>query len=271
MQSRNHELWAAFFAILLITLVYAYMFIRLDGVPPARELYGHMMGVVGFILMLMTEILYSVRKRSRKARWGRMSQWLNFHIFTGIVGPYMVLLHTSWKFSGIAGVTLILTVIIVLSGFIGRYIYTSVPRTADGVALETYQITGELDSIQADLNDQISTQPELAYTITERLGSVYQPSQAAALILARPRISWRERIRWWWMKRQVDPGLRSQLDQIEKLLQRQQVLQRQIASLAVARRLLALWHTVHLPIGLVLFTASFIHIIAAIYYATLLR
>ena len=54
MQSRNHELWAAFFAILLITLVYAYMFIRLDGVPPARELYGHMMGVVGFILMLMS-------------------------------------------------------------------------------------------------------------------------------------------------------------------------------------------------------------------------
>jgi hypothetical protein len=39
----------------------------------------------------------------------------------------------------------------------------------------------------------------------------------------------------------------------------------------MARRLLALWHAVHIPIGMVLFTAAFIHILAAIYYATLLR
>jgi len=36
-------------------------------------------------------------------------------------------------------------------------------------------------------------------------------------------------------------------------------------------RLLALWHSVHIPLGLTLFTAAFIHIGAAIYYATLLR
>jgi hypothetical protein len=41
--------------------------------------------------------------------------------------------------------------------------------------------------------------------------------------------------------------------------------------LARTRRLLSLWHTIHVPIGLVLFTAAFIHSIAAIYYATLLR
>jgi hypothetical protein len=34
---------------------------------------------------------------------------------------------------------------------------------------------------------------------------------------------------------------------------------------------MALWHTLHVPIGLALFTAAFIHIVAAIYYATLLR
>jgi len=90
------------------------------------------MVIIGFILMLMTEILYSWRKRSRSARWGKMSNWLRFHIFTGLVGPYMVLLHTSWKFNGLAGIVLLLTVIIVLSGIVGRYIFTAIPRTADG-------------------------------------------------------------------------------------------------------------------------------------------
>ena len=69
----------------------------------------------------------------------------------------------------------------------------------------------------------------------------------------------------------MDPAGRAQADQLEQLLQRQARLQRQLASLALARRLLGLWHTIHIPIGLSLFVAAFIHIVAAVYYATLLR
>jgi len=39
----------------------------------------------------------------------------------------------------------------------------------------------------------------------------------------------------------------------------------------MARRMLARWHTVHIPIGMALFAAAFVHIGAAIYYATLLK
>ena len=45
----------------------------------------------------------------------------------------------------------------------------------------------------------------------------------------------------------------------------------QAATLVRARRLLAIWHAVHIPIGIALFTAAFIHVGAALYYATLLR
>lgn len=181
------ELWLAFFACLLIAALYGGVVLLTRQIPPAYEFFGHTLGVLGFVLMLMTETLYSLRKRSRSARWGRMADWLQFHIFTGIVGPFMVLLHTSWKFNGLAGTTTALTIIIVISGFIGRYIYTRIPRTADGIEDE------------------------------HRLAGM------------------------------------------------------QKAALANARRLMALWHTVHTPIGVALFTAAFIHIGAALYYATLLR
>jgi hypothetical protein len=39
----------------------------------------------------------------------------------------------------------------------------------------------------------------------------------------------------------------------------------------MARRMMSLWHAIHIPLGLSLFMAAFIHIGAAIYYATLLR
>ena len=221
----NRELWLALLAVLLITLMYGFVLLALQKVPPASDFFGHSLGVVGFLLMLMTETLYSLRKRSRSARWGRMSGWLSFHIFTGIVGPYMVLLHTAWKYNGLAGVVTLMTLIVVASGFIGRYIYTSIPRTADGVELEASAIQQEIAALQARMQ-------------------AFDPAQPKSAAHSR---------------------------QIKLLRQRQNALQRQVASLALARRLLAVWHTVHIPIGMALFAAAFVHIAAALYYATLLR
>jgi hypothetical protein len=180
----NRELWLAFLAMILITGLYGLVLVFTREIPPASELFGHSMGIVGFILMMLTETLYSFRKRSRSVRWGKMSTWLQTHIFMGLVGPYMVLLHTSWKFNGLAGVTTLLTVIIVLSGFVGRYIFTRIPRTLDGLEIE---------------------------------GTLSQEA------------------------------------------------------LKQARRLMALWHTIHIPIGMALFISAFVHAGAALYYATFLK
>ena len=180
----NRELWLAFLFMVILAGVYMAVVTLTKEIPPASELFGHSIGIAGFILMLLTETLYSLRKRSRSVRWGRMSTWLQFHIFTGLVGPFMVLLHTSWKFNGLAGVTTLLTVIIVVSGFIGRYIFTRIPRTMDGLEIE---------------------------------GTLSQEA------------------------------------------------------LKQARRLMALWHAVHIPIGMALFISAFVHAGAALYYATFLK
>jgi ABC-type multidrug transport system fused ATPase/permease subunit len=219
----NIELWLALLTNLVITLVYLFVLAWWQEVPAASGLFGHSIGILGFLLMLTTELLYSLRKRSLHARWGRLSNWLRFHIYTGLVGPYMVLLHSSWKFNGLAGVVLLLTLIIVISGFIGRYIYTAIPRTADGIELESEQLSRYIAEIEATLSQQNAS-------------------------LAPKREKSRE---------------------IKQLRKRQLQLKRQLTGLARARRGLAIWHTVHVPIGIVLFLSAFIHIIAAIYYVML--
>jgi hypothetical protein len=272
MRRSNRELWVAFFAVLGITTLYLFMMVMLNGIPNASGFFGHMIGVLGFILMLLTETLYTLRKRSRSARWGRMSEWLNFHIFTGIVGPYMVLLHTSWKFNGLAGVTLLLTIIVVASGFVGRYIYTAVPRTADGVEVEAIMIEGLIRDVEFELQGWLKQRPELARSLGARLATSPQlPQNSMALIVERSFLDWQQRLNWWRTKQRLEPNLRNQVEQMEELVRKRNLLRRQYASLAMARRLLALWHAVHIPIGMALFTAAFIHIGAAIYYATLLR
>lgn len=272
-RSSNRELWYAVIAVLVISAAYLFVVLWQGGIPRASNFFGHTIGIFGFLLMLMTETVYSLRKRSRSARWGRMSSWLEFHIFTGLVGPYMVLLHTSWKFNGLAGVVTLLTLVIVVSGFIGRYIYTALPRTAEGVEVEASVLEAQIASTNAALNDWLSSRPEEhVRSFAKRLMS--QPAQSRnplRLLFGRAFDDWRYRLVWRREINRLDRSAGIQAEQLNNLLQIQHTLQRQIASLAMARRMLALWHAVHIPIGMVLFAAAFVHIIAAIYYATLLR
>lgn len=268
MHPNSHELWVAFIAILIISVVYLLAILLLGGIPAASEFFGHTLGVVGFLLMLMTEMLYTLRKRSRSARWGRVSSWLQFHIVTGLVGPYLVLLHSSWKFNGLAGMVLLMTGIVVVSGFVGRYIYTAIPRSAEGVELESGEIERQMGYLQAEIGDWVAKQPEISELLL-RFSTVSGSSSSGGLRFFSGDLGFR--INWWKMQRKMDLQTRAQAATLNRLVQRQRILERQRASLAQARRLMALWHTMHVPIGLALFAAAFVHIGAAIYYATLLR
>lgn len=272
MKPGARELWWAAGAIAVITVIYLLVVKQLGAVPAASGLFGHGIGVAGFLLMLATETLYSLRKRSRQARWGRTASWLRFHIFTGLVGPYMVLLHTSWKYNGLAGLVFLLTLVVVASGFIGRYIYTAVPRTADGLMLEAGDLQAQIAAAEAELQHWLASRPDTAQALALRLAALPPaPENQIMLVLGRAFIEWGYRRQWRRELRRLDAATRAQARQIEALIARRRALERQAASLAAARRLLGVWHSVHIPIGMALFTAAFVHIGAALYYATLLR
>ncbi len=265
----NRELWTSFFAVLGITLLYLFVVAILQTIPAASDFFGHALGIIGFLMMIATEVLYTLRKRSRSARWGKMASWLQFHIFTGLVGPYMVLLHSSWKFNGLAGIVTLFTIIVVLSGFVGRYIYTAVPRTADGIELEAGALAIEEQRLQAAIDNWLKTQSPETRLLAQRLG--LKSSSASALSLSRGFQEFFDRIQWFFESKKIDAPTRLKVDELRRIMQRRETLRAQVASLAMARRLLAIWHTVHVPIGMALFTAAVIHIGAAIYYATLLH
>ena len=184
MPRRYREFIYALIVIAAVTAFYVVAYQNASAFPNASGLVGHGIGVAGFVLMLLTATLYSLRKLSTDARWGSTAAWLRFHMVTGLVGPYMVLLHTAMRFSGLAGLAMALTAVVTVSGLVGRYIYTRVPRAAAAVA-----------------------------------GGDPAPE---GLLLHR-------------------------------------------------RRALATWRSIHVPLTWVLFAVAFIHVVAALYYATLQR
>jgi len=252
---RNREFWYALAAIAVTTSAYLVVYLRAGLLPPAFQLFGHGIGVLGFVLMLMTETLYSFRKQSTSARWGSMSSWLRFHMFTGMVGSYMVLLHPAMRFRGLAGIVALLTLVVVISGLVGRYIYTAVPRALDGAALEASDLERQI--AQAELD---RAEPEL--DAPARASVTATASRATATGLESMATGWESN---------RGPGPQLQAPSLEAMERRRQALQHQMNRLASTRRALATWRAFHVPLTMLLFLTAFAHIVGAIYYATLLR
>jgi hypothetical protein len=253
---------------LIVVVAVTAWYVRLaeSEVPRPSGLVGHGLGIAGFLLMLSTETLYTLRKRLRGFTVFQMSTWLRIHIFTGIVGPYLVLLHSGWKFNGLAGVLTLLTVVMVLSGFVGRHIYTAVPRTLDGVELAVRDLEDRI--VAADLRLQ-----KLGISLAERvdLAAVIEvPERGWKLVLRRKQLLRRHQEQL----RRAMQGLRAAAGapaaQLQGLLEERYRLQLQINALAETRRLLSLWHLFHVPLGVMVFMLAFIHIGAALYYAAFL-
>lgn len=77
-------------------------------------------------LMLLGILIYSLRKRVKfMRRMGDITYWYYAHFSLGIIAPVLIVLHTSFELRSVnATMAFIALLMVVCSGFLGRYIYT---------------------------------------------------------------------------------------------------------------------------------------------------
>lgn len=93
-------------------------------------------GLVGTGLMIIAAI-YPIFRRIKAFRWiASNTMWFDFHLMAGTVGPMFIGLHSVLRLDSWVSAAFWSMVIVVVSGFLGRYLYTQVPELASGVELE---------------------------------------------------------------------------------------------------------------------------------------
>jgi hypothetical protein len=126
---------------------------------------GQALGIAG-LAMMTVPVAYAARKRwLRTPRAGSMRLWINLHIFAGIVGPVLITFHTAFKFNGVISLAYWSMVAVVLSGFVGRYLYVRIPRSIRGAEVTR----GAIERRVADLKDALE---RLRESGTEHDGSL---------------------------------------------------------------------------------------------------
>jgi len=93
-------------------------------------------GLIGTGLMVIAAI-YPIFRRISVFRWlASNTMWFDFHLMAGTVGPMFIGLHSVLRLDSWVSAAFWSMVIVVASGFLGRYLYTQVPELASGAELE---------------------------------------------------------------------------------------------------------------------------------------
>ena len=228
-------------------------------------LFGHGLGIIGTLLILIGVVMYIVRKRSKMmARWGRLKYWLEFHIFLCTLGPVMVLFHTAFKFGGIVSVAFWSMVAVVASGVVGRFIYVRIPRTIEGRALSL----NEVKEMKGDVERMLKG----AYGINEedfqRLVAITESQKQSDSGYLQKFLG------GFFAERKILAEARSilksnnmapdNINKVLRLIKKELTLNNRIENLQLMHKLFRYWHVAHLPFALIMLIIVIIHVIVTI-------
>ncbi len=115
---------------------------------------GLKLGFLG-LSMFLAIFVYALRKHwGWLARQGNTRHWLDLHVLLGLAAPFVIAFHASFKFAGLAGMAFWIMVAVSLSGVIGRYLYSQIPRRLNAAEISAQ----ELQETQVHLAQQLAQQ-----------------------------------------------------------------------------------------------------------------
>lgn len=203
----------------------------------------------------------------------KIKAWLNIHIAMGLVGPLLIYFHSAFHIGSLnGGIALISMSLVLLSGIIGRFLYS---KTHYGLGGRKAKL-GELHKMLNDENNHIHS-PRLnkfTHKVMRHSTSLLQACWEL--------VSYGIRSRWvyWQAKREMLRKLKefaksNNLDRsesrrskkiIKKQLRTYLALLHKVALFKLYERFFAFWRHAHVPLLYMLLASGIVHVIAVHMY-----
>lgn len=243
----------------------------------AEEGLGYWLGLVGGVLMLLG-YLYSLRKHiPALQRLQKLSSWLKIHIAFGIVGPFLIIPHTTFKFESTNGTLAFIAMSLVfLSGVVGRYFYSKIHFDYSGKKATVRELTDAIGLYDKEQKSVLSAIAPVRDRLAEyeKLAMNQQYGVWPAI-----RTLWMVRIGGYTLYWSLARNMRSYLapyaqaqgwsaqDVEVAATQVKQIVKRYIEALIMVAQfkaydqLFVLWRIVHVPLLFLLFISGVLHVL----------
>ncbi|MEZ4820645.1 MAG: 4Fe-4S dicluster domain-containing protein [Bdellovibrionota bacterium] len=228
-----------------------------------------LLGNIGFVL-LMIGMLYPIRKALPQLfTWlGKKPLWLDLHSFCGFMGCVLISFHTGFEF-GLEFSTLgyFSLVIVMLSGFLGRFLYQMIPRGVAGTELQMRDIENEdmmlTERMEALFSHSTSLREQVDQAVQKIIGDEKQinfTTMIRSFLVTRYII--KKLIRTIGRSKEIPA---SDLSQLQDVLKEKVKLKRNVAYLSLSGKLFEKWQWIHRPFAYVMGTIAIFHIIYNLY------
>ncbi len=280
---KNVLLWAVYiisFALLTWFVVDGYRYYTSPYVErPHEDAYrvlrpagtrGLAFGYAGAAMMILM-LVYSLRKRTKlMGRKISLQTLLRLHIYLGIIGPLLIILHTSFKVQGLVAVAFWSMVAVALSGYFGRYLYLQIPRNIHGTELGLQ----DLEHLSAEMTGKLKERFHLDDAAVSKLETVASQFtsgfrggafRAVILLLVTDLFRFGSRRRFVHRIRIAFPLPGREMREFTRMAFQRAHLQRRISLLPHVQQVFHYWHVIHKPFAIVMYLIMLVHIGVAIW------
>lgn len=264
-------LWRRRFLWLFLLTGGSYLVYANHTYPHGGSVIGIVYGVAGSLIILLL-MYFGVRKRSYKSSLGTLQNWLQAHIYLGILVFFIVLFHSGFRFHDRVAVTaLVLLTLVFVSGIIGALLYTYIPPLL-------IDVESKLTAQQ--ISDQINQLAQVMRRLAADKSTAFRDYCADFLRLERPKTF----AGWRIMARAVSapaaaslkplaadlemipPAERAEFIQLLALANQMKELHRSLILKQRYINTMAAWLYLHLPLSFAMMVAIIAHIGGAFYY-----
>ena len=262
--------WQGFSVLAIAALSLWYIAVHRN---PAADRYHFFMLAIGWIgtVLSILAAAFTIRKRMAYQGIGKLSVWLNAHIYLGLVAAFSILFHAGFRMGGLLTSALLsFFAIAIVSGLLGWWISRKVPPLLTAIE-EKPAILEDLISMRADCLRGLL---ELAAE-----GSVEFRSLVAERLL-KDCASWRRIVRFCRNRSTLLQELPNFRGEYETALQRIPPVEQPAFLRAIEyalqvnkmnaelflQRLLRGWLTLHVVSTTLMFGLAAIHIFSVLYY-----
>lgn len=239
----------------------------------AEEGLGYWMGLVGGVMMLFAFGYGLIKHIPALRAMGGMRRWLQIHIFFGITGPILVMLHTTFHLGSLNGTIAFCAMLLVyLSGIIGRYLYSKIH----------YGLGGSKARLSDVKETLVTSGRRIKSNRLERFTNKVM-THPASMIGA-----WWDLMTFGWSSRWLSFQLRRDMNRhlkkmakreslsrkeiarhrkaFRKQLQNYMFMLRKVALFSVYERFFSFWRHAHVPLLYLLLFSGILHVIAVHMY-----
>jgi hypothetical protein len=236
---------------------------------------GIKLGILGTVLFFII-FLYALRKVIPwLGRFGTARHWMDFHVIAGVTAPILIAFHASFKFQGIAGIAFWIMLAVAISGIVGRYLYSQIPRSLKDAELSLAELqASELEYAKALLRQSIFSADQLMRVFhapnpeqIKRMGVLHA---VGSMIMADIRVLFgvaslrRAQSSFGAVLRSAGGLLSSgneEIEQVVRMVRQKASLGKRVLFLDKTQRVFHLWHVIHRPFSYTFAILAIIHIL----------